>query len=514
MDSNKTEKCPGDIAFLKQWQARDWSDEKITMIDKTLNHLEKIISDRYQGQINGSEYPEDEKKLVEVINGIIADFQKHRKAFITFKADLLSDIDMLSEILEKISLGNFDIEVPDIRLIEMDTMQIGIQDMARKLKEYSIALEQKIEELKHSEQEVRKMERKYRQMFENAIEGIFQTSLDGRFISANPSLARILGYDSPEEMLVFIIDIAKQCYANQEDGQEYARILHEEGRVMEFETQMYRKDGSVFWASISARTVCDLHGKVLYYEGSLVEITERKEKEKAEREREVAEAASKAKSEFLANMSHEIRTPLNGIIGMAELAMETDLDDNQRNIFHTIDTEANSLLSIINDVLDVSKIEAGKLELEEIPFDLRVTIEDVGGSIARRAVQKGLEFISFLSPDVPSRLIGDPGRLKQVLTNLTGNAVRFTHEGEIYVKAEMAEDLGDSVRIRFLIKDTGIGIPKDKQAIIFESFTQADGSTTRKYGGTGLGTTISKQLAELMGGEIGVESEEGKGSTF
>ncbi|CAN2040489.1 two-component system, sensor histidine kinase and response regulator [Candidatus Magnetomoraceae bacterium gMMP-15] len=230
--------------------------------------------------------------------------------------------------------------------------------------------------------------------------------------------------------------------------------------------------------------------------------------------KEAAEAASHAKSEFLANMSHEIRTPLNGVLGMAELAMSTDLDDFQKTIFNTINVEANSLLNLINDILDFSKIEAGKLELEEVPFDLRIIIEDVANSITLGAEQKGLTLLSFLSPDVPSRLIGDPGRLRQILRNLSGNALKFTHEGEIFIKGEIVEDLGDTLKINFSVKDTGIGIPKNKQKTIFESFTQADGSTTRKYGGTGLGTTISKQLVMLMGGEIGLESEMDKGSKF
>ena len=244
----------------------------------------------------------------------------------------------------------------------------------------------------------------------------------------------------------------------------------------------------------------------------LIETTAEATKERINKE--TAEAANLAKSEFLANMSHEIRTPLNGIIGLADLAFDTNLDDEQKNLFYIINKEADSLLNIINDILDFSKIEAGKLELEEIPFNLRILIEDMAQSFAYRAEQKGLEIASFLPPDVPPLLIGDPGRLRQVLVNLVGNAMKFTNEGEIYMQGEMAEELEDSVKIRFSVKDTGIGIPKDKQSLIFESFSQADGSTTRNYGGTGLGTTISKQLAEMMGGEIGVESEEGKGSTF
>lgn len=227
-----------------------------------------------------------------------------------------------------------------------------------------------------------------------------------------------------------------------------------------------------------------------------------------------ADRANMAKSEFLTNLSHEIRTPLYGITGMVELAGETNLDNGQKKIFHTIKKEGYFLLNLINKILDYSKIEAGKLDLEEIPFDMRYLIEDVTDSFAYRVEQKGLEITSFFPPDVQPLLVGDPGRLRQILSNFVGNALKFTNEGGISITGGLAEDLGDRVKIRFSVKDTGIGIPKEKHALIFETFTQADSTTTRKYGGTGLGTTISKQLAELMGGETGLESEEGKGSTF
>ena len=362
-------------------------------------------------------------------------------------------------------------------------------------------------------QKIQESEEKYRTILESIEEGYFEVDLAGRLTFFNDSICRILGY-TPEELK----RMDNRDYTDPETSQRMYKAFNETystGRPANIiDCQITRKDGEKRNLELTASLLKNSEGEPAGFRGVIRDVTGRKLTEALHREKLAAEAANRAKSQFLANMSHEIRTPLNGIIGMTELAMMREMDSKHRNILQTIQTESNSLLGIINDILNFSKIEAEMLQLEEIPFDLGSVVENVVKAFVHRAEQKGMGIKASMERDIPDGVIGDPGRLRQILINLVGNAVKFTQKGEISIEVRVAEDFGKSVKLRFAVKDTGIGIPQDKKRTIFKSFTQADSSTTRKYGGTGLGTTISKHLAELMGGEIDVESEVGVGSIF
>lgn len=349
-------------------------------------------------------------------------------------------------------------------------------------------------------------------LVENSPLAILVLNSDEKVRLCNPAFERMFQFSSAE----IAGKPADGLIADGELLKEARRISKGTlgGTPVALITKRKRKDGHL--------VDVELHGVPLTVSGEVVgslgiyqDISVRKRAEEAmQRAKEAAEAASRAKSEFLANMSHEIRTPLNGVMGMTELALGTELNTEQREYLETVKLSADSLLVVINDILDFSKIEAGKAELENRPFNLRDTLEGVMRTLALRADEKGLELLCELAPETPEYVRGDSSRLGQVVMNLVGNAIKFTQTGEVAVKVEVEDKEGEDRLLHFTVSDTGIGIPTEKQAHIFEPFAQADTSTTRKYGGTGLGLSISTRLVALMGGEIWVESEECKGSRF
>ena len=373
------------------------------------------------------------------------------------------------------------------------------------------------DEIKASEQRVRETEKYFRSVLELAPDGLMVVGADGVIALANAQCEKLFGYSREEligqkvEMLV-PSEIRGHHPKLRED---YHRDPTVRAMGTSRELRAVRKDGSTFAAEIGLSPLPARPGAGASVAVSIRDVTVRKEQEDALKQAMTkAEEATKAKSAFLANMSHEIRTPMNGIMGMTELALDTDLTAEQRDYLVTVKSSADALLSLINDILDFSKIEAGRIELDPIEFLLRDSVSDMLNPLALRAGSKGLELAYDVHPDVPDALIGDVYRLRQVVVNLVGNAIKFTQKGEVVVGVNLLERKGDELLLEVAVRDTGIGISPEAAARLFKPFEQADAATTRKYGGTGLGLAISRQLVQLMGGEIRLESTAGVGSSF
>jgi PAS domain S-box-containing protein len=425
-----------------------------------------------------------------------------------------------------LSLGSFAVHDATVDLLQvMQAQNTALADTRRladrlsrqrsELRQVNDALTAEIAVRRQTEEELREREATFQTLLESASEAIVIVTEQGIIEMVNARTVSMFGH-SREELLGQTVELLIPERLTRRHVEHRSAFMTEpRNRPMGSSLDLVgvRKDGSEFPIDISLSYIRTQRGLLVM--GFVSDITERRQTAaELSRAHDHAVEASRLKSEFLATMSHEIRTPMNSIIGLSEFLLETRLDEEQEKFAKLVHESGHALLDIINDILDTSKIEAGKLVLERIDFDLGNVIEVVLAMLDAKAREKGIALTSVVAPAIPRRFHGDPVRLRQVLLNLVSNAVKFTHQGEVVVEVGLANQATDATTLRFNIRDTGIGIPETAQRRLFEPFSQADGSTSRKYGGTGLGLAISRKLVEMMGGAIGMESQEGEGSTF
>ena len=422
---------------------------------------------------------------------------------------------------ELVAAAAFEVERREITMIRRDGREVGVEvslTVDRRTPRRVVAFIRDLTERRRAEAELRSNDEQYRSVLEQIEDCYFEVDLRGNYVYVNNAFCRQVGLQVNELVGENFAKISLRERSPETIPalkEVFNRVYRTGEAVKAFEYQRVANDGTKLFSEVSISLRRGANGEPVGFLGFFRDTTERKAHEQElAAAKQAAEDANRAKSEFLANMSHEIRTPMNGIVGMTDLALDTELTPYQTDCLLTVKRSGEALLTILNDILDFSKIESRKLELESVPFSLRDTVADALKPLVVRARQKGLELVSDVAADVPRKLMGDPGRLKQILTNLIGNAIKFTERGRVALTVRENVHREESAMLHFLVEDTGIGISPSAHAAIFEPFTQADGSTTRRFGGTGLGLAISTTLVRMMGGRIWVESEPGAGSTF
>ncbi|HVE55235.1 MAG TPA: PAS domain S-box protein, partial [Pyrinomonadaceae bacterium] len=409
----------------------------------------------------------------------------------------------------------FELEQPCFSPTEKRWFKLTITPLHKEKQAGAVVMHINVTERKRIEEELKSREAQLGEAQQIAHLGSWEWDIKMNKVIWSDENFRIFGFE-PQEFGA-TLESYMECI-HPDDQERVSKMIQTAIQTMEypgFDHRIVRPDGTFRIIHADGKIIVDERGEAVKMFGIVLDITEQKRIEaELEQARDAALESVRLKSEFLANMSHEIRTPMNGVIGMTGLLLDTELSEDQRDFAQMVQSSADALLRIIDDILDFSKIEAGQLSFEKIDFDLRECVESNTELLAERAHSKKLEIASIVYHDVPTLLCGDPGRLRQILTNLIGNAIKFTEKGEVIVNVRKQSEAGNSVLLRFEITDTGIGISEKAQSLLFQAFVQADGSTTRKYGGTGLGLAISKKLVEIMDGEIGIESKPGAGSTF
>ncbi len=484
-----------------------------------LDNISQAILQLTRGEIpdtlnaQGPQASEDVVRLVDTVNSLIKNYTDSQ------------------HFLSSLSEGRLDVEPPHrnvlispfkqlhahLKHLTWQTQQVARGDLNQRvdfLGDFSVAFNSMIdalkekrlveETLKKTNQYLDSANKEQRRLLSTAATAILSFDSSSIVTGVNEEFCLITGFTTED----IIGKTSSVLGEEMSDGPFSLFQLGSKDRLVRHQCSIRTKDGRVLTVLENVSVERDDDGRIIGGIESFIDVTELIEA------RKLAEQANVAKSSFLANMSHEIRTPMNGIIGMTELALNTDLSSEQREYLEAVKISAESLLRLINDILDFSKIEAGKFELVEMDFSLRDSIAQAMMAVSLQAHSKDLELVYHIPPQMPDVVVGDPGRLNQILINLLGNAIKFTHKGEVSVDVELESESEDEIHLHFAIKDTGIGIPKEKQLKIFNAFEQADGSTTRKYGGTGLGLAVSTQLVQMMGGQIWLESEVGTGSTF
>ncbi len=486
------------VSDLSGFRATMWEFAKITIVLLLVSILATyLISSRFLRVITGPLL-----QLADVAGRITLQENYTLRAIPRGSDEIAQVIRSFNQMLDRIRDRDAALQDSNSQL------EIRVKDRTREL-------QAEVNEKLRAQDALYEERRMLRALIDNVPDFMYVKDIESRFVTANTSLARSVGAHNHEQLLgktdrdFYSPELADAYF------QDDQTVMRTKQPLFDREEECVNESGEKIFLLTTKVPLLDNRGEVTGIVGVGRDITARLKAERAmQKAREAAEAASQAKSEFLANMSHEIRTPLNGIMGMTDLALDTDLTAEQREYLETVKMSSDSLLIVINDILDFSKIEAGKIDLEAVNFNLRDCLETTLKTLALRADAKGLELLCEIAPKVPGVVQGDSGRLRQVLVNLVGNAIKFTDKGEVALSVRLEVEDGDDRLLLFTVSDTGIGIPLEKQKMIFDPFTQADTSTTRKYGGTGLGLTISSRLVHMMDGRIWLESEAGHGTHF